>query len=338
MSDNVNIIDIARLAGVSVSTVSRVLNNHPDVSEKTKLAVKQVIEAYSYIPNNNARNLKRESMRAIGVVVKGFTNPFFTQMLNVIQSDLDAQRYTMLLHQVDQNQDEIEAALSLVKEKKPRGLIFMGGSFKQRRDKLAMLRTPFVMATITITRDVDRSTFSSVTIDDYAEAYKVTEKICKGGHTQAAAIGYFHDDKSISRLRIEGFREALRANGCDYSDKNIAYAGDFTMQAGYLAAQRLLAQTKFTCLFCISDLLALGAIRAIYDAGYKIPQDISVVGFDGIAEGSYIIPSLATVKQPDKEMAHESVRILMAVLQGKASHEHKIFTANFHEGESFRNL
>lgn len=335
MADGVNIIDIAKYAGVSVSTVSRVLNNHPDVSVKTKQKVKAVIEEHSYIPNDSARNLKRESLKAVGVIVKGFTNPFFMRMLDIIQKELQERHYLMLLQQVDPNQDEINAALSLVKEKKPRGLIFMGGNFMQRPDKFAMLDVPFVMATITINEGIDRDAFSSVTIDDYAEAYRVTDRICKAGHKEVCAIGFMPEDRSISHLRIEGFRQALRDNGCHAGEDRLEYAREFSMVAGYNAVNQLLARSSFTCLFCISDLIALGAIRAIYDAGYKIPQDISVVGFDGIESARYSIPSLATVKQPEEKMAHNAVSILMNRLQKSAAHQHLVFEAGFQEGESF---
>ena len=334
VADDVNIVDIAKYAGVSISTVSRVLNNHPDVSPKSRQKVKAVIEEYSYIPNNSARNLKRESLKAIGVIVKGFTNPFFAKMLEIIQNELQECHYSMLLEQIDPNQDEIDAAISLVKEKKPRGLIFMGGNFMQRHDKLAMLDIPFIMVTITINEGIDRSAFSSVTIDDYTEAYRVTDRICKAGHVEVCAIGFTPEDRSISHLRIEGFQQALRDNGCLAEDR-LAYAGEYSMEAGYNAAKQLLSRSRFTCLLCISDLLALGALRSVYDAGYKVPQDISVVGFDGIDNAKYSIPSLATVKQPNVKMARTAVSILMNRLKKSAANEHLIFEADFQVGESF---
>lgn len=334
--EDLTIIDIAEYAGVSVSTVSRVLNNHPDVSAKTREAVLRVMEKYNYVPNNSARNLKRESIRAVGVVVKGFSNPFFTPMLRVIQHELDDNRYMMLLHQADPNEDEVEAAIALIKEKKPRGLIFLGGNFSHSRDKLALLNLPFVMTTITMHKDVDRQAFSSVTIDDYAEGYSVTDHICKAGHRKIACIGFSQDDKSIARLRINGFFQALRDNGLDDSEQRIAFAGESSRQAGYDATRRLLETTEFSCLFCVSDVIALGALRALHDAGKRVPQDVSLVGFDGIEEGRFSIPSLVSMKQPDVEMAHTSVQLLMNCLRRKgAVHEHRIFKAEFLEGESF---
>lgn len=338
MPEDVNIIDIARISGVSVSTVSRVLNKHPDVSPKTRQKVLDVIEKHSYIPNNSARNLKRESITAIGIMVKGFTNLFFTHMLNVIQSELTERHYLMLLQQVAPEQDEVDEAISLVKEKKPRGLIFLGGSFQQRREKLALLGVPYVTATITIHKNVDRAAFSSVTIDDYAEAYAVTDRICKAGHKRVAAIGFQATDMSISRLRIDGFRQALVDNGCYTGEECVAYAGEFSMTAGHRAARILLERDDFTCLFCISDMLALGAMRAIHEIGFSIPDDVSVVGFDGIEAGRYSIPSLATVAQPGTEMALESVRIILNRLHADSPHAHLIFPARFVEGESFKPL
>lgn len=333
--NNFTIVDIANLAGVSVSTVSRVLNHHPDVSAKTTQKVMAVIDQYGYVPNNSARSLKRESMKAVAVIVKGFSNPIFTAMLGIIQQELEHNGYTMLLSQVDPNRDEVTAAISLCKEKKPRGLIFMGGNFSHTRDKLALLGVPFVMLTITMHGNVDRNAFSSVTVDDYAAGRTVAQKIIESGHKRLAAIGSNENDTSISRLRIGGFRQALRDGGLYDGEERIAYAGAFTYRAGYEAARALLKQTDFTCLFCISDILAFGAIRAIYDSGKSVPGDISVVGFDGIEEGRYFIPSLATMKQPEAEMAHESVHILLGHIRGGAPHRHLLFDAVFSEGESF---
>lgn len=331
-----NIQDIAVIAGVSKSTVSRVLNNHPDVSNKTREKVMAVIKAQSFIPNNSARNLKREPIRAVAVVVKGFTNPLFIQMLTIIQKKLEEHNYIMLLHQVDPVQNEIEEAISLVKEKKPKGLIFLGGNFKHRREILAMLDLPFIMVTMTMHKQVDRSLFSSITVDDYAEGYAIGKRICAAGHKNVAAIGYRQDDESISRLRIEGFLQALREHGLNPQKNWVAYAGTFSYQAGYAAAQKIMrADADKTCLFCISDVLALGAMRALYQEGRRIPQDISVVGFDGVDAGRYNIPSLATMRQPYEEMAAQGVQILLGCMEENQPSEHRVFKAEYWEGESF---
>ncbi len=333
--DNLTIIDIARLAGVSVSTVSRVLNRHPDVSAKTSQKVMAVIDEHNYVPNDSARSLKRESLKAVAVIVKGFSNPFFTVMLGIIAKELELNNYIMLLSQVETNQDEVAAAVRLCKEKKPRGVIFMGGNFQHAKGQLARLDVPFVMLTITMHGDVSREDFSSITIDDYAAGYSVAKRIIESGHGSLAAIGSSADDISIGRLRIEGFRRAAMDAGFPVSEAHVAYAGEFSYEAGCEAAKALLQRAKFTCLFCISDILAFGAMRAIHDAGLSVPGDISVVGFDGLEEGRYFVPSLATMKQPDAEMAYESVHVLLNHIRSRAPHQHKLFDAVFFEGESF---
>ncbi len=333
--ENLTIVDIAKLAGVSVSTVSRVINRHPDVSAQTSQKVLSVIDEYNYIPNDSARSLKRESMKAIAVIVKGFSNPFFTAMLGIIAKELEYNGYIMLLAQVETNQDEVAAAIRLCKEKKPRGVIFMGGNFQHARGQLKRLDAPFVALTITMQGDVSREDFSSITVDDYTAGYSVAKRIIESGHKELAAIGSSADDVSIGRLRIEGFCQEAKDAGVPLSTEHIAYAGEFSYKAGYEAAKALLQRAKFTCLFCISDILAFGAMRAIHDAGLSVPGDISVVGFDGLEEGRYFVPSLATMKQPDAVMAYESVHLLLNHIRSGAPHQHKLFGAEFSEGESF---
>lgn len=131
----VNMKDIARHAGVSVSTVSRVLNGQGYIRQETREKVLRAIEKYHYIPNNSARNLKREAVKAVGIVVKGFSNPFFVRMLDVVQRVLEEKGYLMYLHPIDPLEDEVEEAVSLVKEKKPMGILFLGGNFEHGRGK-----------------------------------------------------------------------------------------------------------------------------------------------------------------------------------------------------------
>ena len=335
---DINITDVARLANVSVSTVSRVLNDHPDVSPATKARVKEVIDKYSYVPNNSARSLKQDSVCAVGVLIKGITNPFFSRMIEVMENEFSENNYSMILHQVQHSENEADAAIRLVKEKKPRGLIFLGGNFEQSQQKLNRIGVPFVLTTITALKNVDRGCFSSVTIDDYTEAYRVIDRICRAGHRRIGMIAFNQRDKSISRLRLDGYLAALRDNKIAVDDDFIDYADNYSMEAGYRSAERLLKRADFTCLFCISDSLAIGACRAIKDAGRRIPEDISVVGFDGIEMAKYYIPSLATVRQPDIEMAQASVRIILDCMDRKKPHQHMQFRADFIEGESFRPL
>ena len=335
---DINIQDIAKMAKVSVSTVSRVINNHPDVSKQTKKNVKAIIDKYSYVPNNSARSLRRDFFNSVGVLIKGITNPFFSRMIGIIEQEITKNSYSMILHQVEIEESEVDAAIRLTKEKKPKGLIFLGGNFEQSQEKLNSIDIPFVLTTITTIDGVDRTKFSSVTINDFQEAYKVVDFICKSGHRRIGIVGAAKGDKSIGRLRLDGYLAALKDNRIPYDFSLIAQAKDYSMRAGYESTIQLLKRSDFTCLFCISDTLAFGACKAIDDSGLKIPENISIVGFDGIDMAKYFIPTLTTVRQPDEEMAHASVRIIMNCMKNGSAPQHIKFETKMIQGESFRAL
>ena len=149
--DTITIKDVARLCGVGVSTVSRAINNHPDINEETKQKVLQVIKENHYIPNNSARNLKRSASKTIAVLIKGIDNPFFSGMIKIFEEEIQKKKYSFILHRVDEGEDEVDVAVELVKEKKLKGIIFLGGYFSHSQAKLDQLDVPFVLSTIAIT-------------------------------------------------------------------------------------------------------------------------------------------------------------------------------------------
>lgn len=336
MTGRYNIRDLAEQAGVSVSTVSRVLNQHPDVSELTRKKIEAVIRKTGYIPNNSARNLRKDPRNAIGVVIKGISNPFFTPMLNTIQEQLRKNDYLMFLQQVEQEENEVDAAISLCIDKKPRGLIFMGGRFQQSSEKLSQIDIPFVTLTMNPQLDTVQDLYSSVSIDDYHEMYCTVTQVIQAGHRELAVIGSYEDDISVSKLRIDGLLTAAKDAGVAAENIPIRYAGGFALSDGYVAAKSLLAKHRFSCLFCVSDVLAIGALRGLHDSGFAVPEEISVVGFDGIEEGGYTIPTLATNRQPRIEIANKGVELLFNQLHGSKQHQHVLYHTDFLKRESFR--
>ena len=140
----ITIKDIARICGVGVSTVSRAINNHPDINPVTKKAIMDTIEKYGYIPNNSARNLKLTDTKSIAILVKGLTNPFFSSMLRTIEEEAEKKHYSLVLRHVEFMEDEVEVALQLVKEKRLRGIVFLGGFFNHSEDRLSKINVPFV--------------------------------------------------------------------------------------------------------------------------------------------------------------------------------------------------
>lgn len=337
----VTIKDIARLCGVGVSTVSRAINNHPDINEETKTMIMQVIKENNYIPNNSARNLKRSDADAIAVLIKGITNPFFTDMIKTFEQEIEKHKYTFILHRVENKEDEIGIALELVKEKKLKGIVFLGGYFSHTEEKLKQLKVPFVLSTIGLTQKLDKTICSSVAVNDFQESRKMVDYLCRLGHKRIAIIAAQQDDESIGKLRLDGYIRALRDNNIETDSSLIRYTADgadsYSMENGYRMAKELIAsKVGFTALYCICDSTAIGACKAIFDSGKRVPEDYSVAGFDGLDIAHYYNPSLTTIKQPVEEIARETIKILFDLIDKRKPVQHRIFEAELVVGESTR--
>ena len=220
--EEITIRDIARICGVGVSTVSRAINNHPDINPETKETIMRVIKENNYVPNNSARNLKRQDAKAIAVLVKGINNSFFSQMIKVLEEEIKEKSYSMVLQHVDYDDDEVEVALKLVKEKRLRGIIFLGGYLVHSEEKLAQLHVPFILSTTgMLPKGFSRNTYSSVTVDDTKESYKMVDYLCKNGHKDIAIVCARKTDASIGKLRLEGYKKALKDNGIEVREELI---------------------------------------------------------------------------------------------------------------------
>lgn len=342
--DSINIKDIARLCGVGVSTVSRAINNHPDINPETKNMIMQVIKENNYIPNNSARNLKRTDSRAIAVLIKGIDNPFFSKMIRIFEEEIQKKKYSFILQRVDEQEDEVDVALELIKEKKPRGIVFLGGYFSHSREELEQLTVPYVLSTIGMTEYLGESPdFSCVSVDDYAESYKITDYLCKLGHEKILILTAPSDDESIGRLRLEGYKKALLDNDITPSPSRIIYSEEceecYTMDNGYRMMNRVLNdKPEFTAVYAISDSIAIGACKAILEHGMRIPDDYCIAGYDGLDIARYYNPSITTIRQPVEEMAKATIKILFDVIKNKAEHQKMVFKAELIEGESTKRV
>lgn len=339
--DSINIKDIARICGVGVSTVSRAINNHPDINPETKNMVMQAVREHNYIPNNSARNLKRTDSRAIAVLIKGISNPFFSKMIRIFEEEIQRKKYSFIMQRVDACEDEVDVALELIKEKKPRGIVFLGGFFSHSKEKLEQLTVPFVLSTIGMTDSLeDSSSYSWVSVDDFAESYKMTDYLCKIGHKKIMILAATRDDESIGKLRLEGYKKALEDNGVEFEEELCIFSevrkDCYTMDYGYRSMNRILKEgiIDFTAVYAISDSIAIGACKALFEHEKRIPEDYSVAGFDGLDIAHYYNPSLTTIRQPVEEMAETTIKILFDVIRGKAGHQKRVFKAELIEGQS----
>lgn len=333
--------DIAKICGVSVSTVSRVLNDRPDVSDEVRKRVRRVVEDSGYIPNNSARDLVKTQSDAIGVIVRGMGNLFFADLLKTVSREIERSGYTMVLHFIDSDADEVKAGAILEREKKLRGLIFLGGRFDYTPSELSLVGVPYVCCSFTncfgSLKDED---YSSVSIDDYATAYSAAEHLIKLGHRKIAAVVPSCNDRSISELRYNGYRAALRDNGIDFDKALLVETGGcFEMPESYEGVAALARSgAEFTALMTLSDTTAMAAMKALEDYGLSVPGNVSVIAIDGLTVSEYASPTLTTMVQPAETMGRESVHLLLDMLDGRGEAKHVCVEARLRAGASVRAL
>lgn len=335
-----NIRDIARLAGVGVSTVSRVINDHPDVKDETREKILKIIKESNYIPNNSARILKKNNTNNIGVLVKGVFNPFFAEMINIIGNRINEAGYTMILQQNDYaTEDDVDNLIAFVKEKRLQGIICLGGNFLNINDEsFQFLDIPVVLTSVNTLSKESKSKFSSIGIDNVLAAKASIQYLIDKGHRNIGILLGEKNDVGISGLRLEGYRKALEENNIPYSEENV-FIGDYDYSGAYRVTKEIVNNRKdITAIFSISDIMAVGAAKSVIDQGLQVGEDISIMGFDGMDISKYYNPGITTVKQPKKNMANNSIDLLLALLAKKEDHKHIIFETKIIERESCKEL
>lgn len=335
-----NIKDIARLAGVGVSTVSRVINDHPDVKDETREKILKIIKESNYIPNNSARILKKNNTNNIGVLVKGVFNPFFSEMINIIGNRINEAGYTMILQQNDYaTEDDVDNLIAFVKEKRLQGIICLGGNFLNINDEsFQFLDIPVVLTSVNTLSKESKSKFSSIGIDNVLAAKASIQYLIDKGHRNIGILLGEKNDVGISGLRLEGYKKALEENNIPYSEENV-FIGDYDYSGAYRVTKEIINNRKdITAIFSISDIMAVGAAKSVIDQGLKVGEDISIMGFDGMDISKYYNPGITTVKQPKKNMANNSIDLLLALLAKKEDHKHIIFETKIIERESCREV
>lgn len=335
-----NIKDIARLAGVGVSTVSRVINDHPDVKDETREKILKIIRESNYIPNNSARILKKNNTNNIGVLVKGVFNPFFSEMISIIGNRINEAGYTIILQQNDYaTEDDVDNLIAFVKEKRLQGIICLGGNFLNINDEsFQFLDIPVVLTSVNTLSKESKSKFSSIGIDNVLAAKASIQYLIDKGHRNIGILLGEKNDVGISGLRLEGYKKALEENNIPYSEENV-FIGDYDYSGAYRVTKEIINNRKdITAIFSISDIMAVGAAKSVIDQGLQVGEDISIMGFDGMDISKYYNPGITTVKQPKKNMANNSIDLLLALLAKKEEHKHIIFETKIIERESCKKV
>ena len=307
--------DLAAKTGYSVGTVSRVLNNHPHASEKARQVIMQAVEESGFQLNENARQLKQQRATSVLVVVKGTSNELFAEMLTKIQQLIAQTSYPLIVDYLDEDANEVLRAVQLCREKKPLGILFLGGNSRNFRNDFDKIDIPCVL----VTNDAGGQVFdnlSSVTTDDRLASRCAIDALVALGHRKIAVVGGDREHSDTSRLRYEGCLQSFREHDIAF-DGQLDYQGvRYSYEGGYQATRALLdAGRQFTALFAVADVMVIGAIRALQDAGLRVPEDVSVMGFDGLPLGRYLVPQLSTVSQSVELLAQRSVAILTDAIE-----------------------
>lgn len=310
--------DLAKLSGYSLGTVSRALNRQPNVSPKAREQILALAKQYGFEINESAQNLKKQNSDSLLVIVKGNANELFARMVEVTQTLAVAEQCPLIVDYIDEDDNEVRRAMKLSRERKPLGILFFGGTAQNFLNDYGNLSLPTVLVTNTA-KGLPLQGLSSVSTDDIAASRTVCAYLAGSGHRKVAVIGGDLEVSEISRHRLEGCRLALNAAGAEVT---VYRATRFSFEGGYRAMEKILAgRHGITAVFAMADVMALGAMRCIHDHGLRVPEDISVAGFDGLPYGQYFIPRLTTVAQSAQALAETGYRVLREqIITGKTCH------------------
>lgn len=296
---------IARLAGVSVATVSRVLNNSDSVKSKNRERVLEAIRESNYKPNLLARQLRTSRSSMILVMVSNIANPFCADVVKGIEEEAEKNGYRILLCNSGSDTERSKSSLGLLSGKMVDGIITMD-AFSKLPDLSTMIgQTPWVQCA----EYADAGDVSCVGISDTDASEFAIRHLLERGCERIALIN--HDlSYKYAQLRERGYKTVLRQQGGSF--EAIEYASELSFRAGKAAMENLLqAAVKPDAVFAVSDTLAAGAMRAIEEAGMKVPQDIAVIGFDGTELAEMVSPQLTTIEQPSREIGRQAVTLLL---------------------------
>ena len=320
MTKVVSIKDIARLVGVSHSTVSRALRSSPVVNPDTAGRIRKVAEQHGYHASLIGRSLVMRRSMTVGCVPTDIADPFVGEVVNGIEEVANRQGYAVFLASSHADPQKELDVVRTFRERRVDGVIVpasrVGSLYLPH---LAELRIPIVL----VNNQYPGTFTHSVSIDNVGAARRITSHLLTLGHRRIAYIGN-RSGSQADTDRLSGYRTELRKARLPLRSELIMHA-DATPEGGRAAMQRLFARSRPTAVFCYDDLTALGALAAARSAGVSVPGDLSVVGFDDLFVSSYTAPPLTTIRQPMQEMGRRAAEILLALLRGEVAERKVMF-------------
>ncbi|MGE8037126.1 LacI family DNA-binding transcriptional regulator [Lysinibacillus sp. NPDC093692] len=304
--------DIAKQAGVSITTVSRVLNEKEEgMSPKTREKVLKVMEEVDFQPNQFARGLVTKRSKIFGLIIPNISNPYFPELCRGVEDEANEREYSLIICNSDDHSDKEKRYLRLLEEQQVDGIIFSAKDSLESLDEeqLSRAKIPFVL----VDRGKNEKNHASVFLDNDKGGYLAGKHLTELGHRKIACI---IGPKSISLTneRLEGFKRALAESGVELLPSHII-EGDFQMEMAYQKSKDLLLKKEVTAIFAFNDVMAFGVYRMAHELSIHIPRDLSIVGFDDIPLVSALIPMLTTIRQDTYLMGREAVKLLIQKLE-----------------------
>ncbi|MGY4689196.1 catabolite control protein A [Salibacterium sp. K-3] len=304
---NTTIYDVAREAGVSMATVSRVVNGNPNVKPATRKKVLDAIEGLGYRPNAVARGLASKKTTTVGVIIPDISSIFFAELARGIEDIATMYKYNIILCNSDQNKEKEIHLINTMLEKQVDGILFMGGEItEEHAETFKRSSVPIVLAA---TLDEEKE-MPSVNIDYQQAAFDAVAELIQSGADRVGMVSGPLEDPVNGFQKFSGYKKACEELG-DGFDENLTAVGDYTYDAGLEAAQQLMELDKApSAIFAATDEMALGVIHGLQDKGWKVPEDVQVVGFDNTRLAQMVRPTLTTVVQPMYDIGAVSMRLL----------------------------
>ncbi len=308
--------DIAKLAGVSQATVSKALNNRPDIGLVTKSKILEIVKELQFSPDAFAKSLKNRYSENIGVVFSRFAsplsgNPFFSKVLEGIEAEIAINNFNLIL-QIMYNKSSDQMP-KMVRERQVEGLILVGIFDNPLLDTIIKKNIP----TVFVDPKESMSNFNQILIDNEHGAFMATQYLINAGHRR---IGFISGD--LARMsfnqRYEGYQKAMRYNGIDVNENLVKTGGN---EKGYDHVRKLMTHEKPTAIFAANDINAIYGYQAIHEMKMRIPDDISIIGFDDIELSKMSLPPLTTIRVYKEELGSIAVRILLRIIKRETNEQ-----------------
>ena len=311
---SVTIKDIAKRAGVSHTTVSRALRNHPAIAEKTKVRIQQLAREMNYVPNTSARELKTKQSKILGVLVTRIDDPFFGEVIQGIEDAITPEGYSLFLAVSNQKLEREKEIIQLMSERRVDGIIICSTSVhKEHQAILDRLN----VTSVTVNNQAQSEFGHAVAHDDVRGAKAVTQHLVDSGYKRIGFLGNALSGKTMQD-RYDGYAQTLQENGVTVDESLVAHSVNGEIENGRLATLPLLdLPTPPNAIVCHNDLIAIGAMQAVQQRGLSVPNDIAITGFDDVLSAAYVSPPLTTYRQPKFELGHEAAKMMLTLLRSQ---------------------